>query len=111
MMDDEDLWSDEINAFVDAAFDSGIVSRNPSDAEEHVAYRYAIKLAIDESRKHGYDHGYYDGCTRSVMQSEDCPKCDKFGDDCGEHSPSWEELAAYWKAEAERLRSIQEQSK
>jgi hypothetical protein len=58
-----------------------------------------------------YDRGYYDGCTRSVMQSEDCPKCDKFGDDCGEHSPSWEELAAYWKAEAERLRSIQEQSK
>jgi hypothetical protein len=58
-----------------------------------------------------YDRGYYDGCTRSVMQSDDCPKCDKFGDDCGEHSPSWEELAAYWKAEAERLRSIQEQSK
>jgi hypothetical protein len=51
MTDDEDLWSDEINAFVDAAFDSGIVSRNPSDAEEHVAYRYAIKLAIDEGRR------------------------------------------------------------
>ena len=50
-MDDEDLWSDEINAFVDAAFDSGIVSRNPSDAEEHIAYRYAIKLAIDETRQ------------------------------------------------------------
>jgi hypothetical protein len=52
MTDDEDLWSDEINAFVDAAFDSGIVSRNPSDAEQHTAYRYAIKLAIDETRQH-----------------------------------------------------------
>jgi hypothetical protein len=51
MTDDEDLWSDEINAFVDAAFDSGIVSRNPSDAEQHIAYRYAIKLAIDETRQ------------------------------------------------------------
>jgi hypothetical protein len=49
MTDVSSLWSDEINAFVDAAFDSGIVSRNPSDAEEHIAYRYAIKLAIDES--------------------------------------------------------------
>jgi hypothetical protein len=70
MTNDEDLWSDEINAFVDAAFESGIVSRNPSDAEEHVAYRYAIKLAIDESRKHGYDHGYYDGCTAALEQSK-----------------------------------------
>jgi hypothetical protein len=49
--DHADLWSDEINAFVDRAFDSGIVSRNPSDAEEHIAYRYAIKLALDESRQ------------------------------------------------------------
>lgn len=32
----------------------------------------------------------------------DCPKCEKFGDDCGEHAPSWQELAEYWKAEAER---------
>lgn len=38
------------------------------------------------------------------IPSEDCPKCERFGDDCGEHSPSWQELAAYWKAEAERLR-------
>jgi hypothetical protein len=51
MTDVSSLWSDEINAFVDAAFDSGIVSRNPSDAEQHTAYRYAIKLAIDESRQ------------------------------------------------------------
>jgi len=70
MNDDEGLWSDEINAFVDAAFESGIVSRNPSDAEQHTAYRYAIKLAIDESRKHGYDHGYYDGYTAALEQSK-----------------------------------------
>lgn len=38
------------------------------------------------------------------IPSEDRPKCERFGDDCGEHSPSWQELAAYWKAEAERLR-------
>lgn len=24
-----------------------------------------------------YDRGYYDGCTRSVMQSEDCPRSTK----------------------------------
>jgi hypothetical protein len=30
-----------------------------------------------------------------------CPKCDKVGDDCGEHLPSWEELACYWKGKAE----------
>lgn len=70
MPDDEGLWSDEINAFVDAAFESGIVSRNPSDAEQHTAYRYAIKLAIDESRKHGYDHGYYDGSTYQLPQTD-----------------------------------------
>ena len=51
MDNDEGLWSDEINAFVDAAFESGIVSRNPSDAEQHTAYRYAIKLAMDEGRQ------------------------------------------------------------
>jgi hypothetical protein len=49
--DDSDLWSDEISAFVNRAFKSGIVSRNPSDAEEHIVYRYAIKLAIDETRQ------------------------------------------------------------
>jgi len=70
MTDIADLWSDEINAFVDSAFESGIVSRNPSDAEEHIAYRYAIKLAMDESRKHGYDRGYYDGCTASLEQNK-----------------------------------------
>jgi hypothetical protein len=70
MTDDEGLWSDEINAFVDAAFESGIVSRNPSDAEQHTAYRYATKLAIDESRKHGYDHGYYDGRTYQLPQTD-----------------------------------------
>ena len=64
-----------------------------------------VAAAFAHHRQYGYDQGYYDGCTRSVMQSEDCPKCDKFGEDCGEHSPSWEELAAYWKAEAERLRA------
>ena len=30
----------------------------------------AIKLAIDESRKHGYDHGYYDGSTAALEQSK-----------------------------------------
>jgi hypothetical protein len=70
MMDDEDLWSDEISAFVDRAFESGIVGRNPSDAEEHKAYRYAIKLAIDESRKHAHDQGYYDGSTHLLEQHE-----------------------------------------
>lgn len=34
----------------------------------------------------------------------DCPKCAKSGDDCGEHSPSWEELVDYWKNEAASLR-------
>jgi soluble cytochrome b562 len=47
MTDDEDLWSDEINAFVDRAFET--VTRNPSFYGEVAAYRYAIKLAIDES--------------------------------------------------------------
>jgi len=70
MTDIADLWSDEINAFVDSAFESGIVSRNPSDAEQHTAYRYAIKLAIDESRKHGYDQGYYDGSTAALEKSK-----------------------------------------
>jgi hypothetical protein len=70
MTDIADLWSDEINAFVDSAFESGIVSRNPSDAEQHTAYRYAIKLAMDESRKHGYDHGYYDGSTAALEQNK-----------------------------------------
>jgi hypothetical protein len=47
-----ELWlREDICNFVDRAFDSGIVSRNPSDAEEHIAYRYAIKLAIDETRQ------------------------------------------------------------
>ena len=44
MTDEEDLWSDEICAFVDAAFET--VSRNPSDHEEHVAYRRAIAAAL-----------------------------------------------------------------
>lgn len=34
---------------------------------------------------------------------EPCVKCEASGDDCGEHVASWEELATYWKAEAERL--------
>lgn len=34
----------------------------------------------------------------------DCPKCAKSGDDCGEHSPSWEELVDYWRNEAASLR-------
>ena len=70
MTDDADLWSDEINAFVDAAFDSGIVSRNPSDAEEHVAYLYAIKLALDQSHQLGYDRGYYDGGTHPIVRHD-----------------------------------------
>lgn len=44
---------------------------------------------------------------RQTTQSDEegpCPKCNAAGDDCGEHTPSWKELAAYWKAEAERLR-------
>jgi len=48
-MDDEDLWSDEINAFVDRAFET--VSLSPSFYGEVAAYRYAIKLAIDEGRQ------------------------------------------------------------
>ena len=42
--------------------------------------------------------------TRQPTHSDDCPKCDKLGDDCGEHAPSWKELAAYWKAENAQLR-------
>jgi len=68
MENDEDLWSDEINAFVDRAFET--VSLSPSFYGEVTAYRYAIKLAIDESRKHGYDHGYYDGYTAALEQSK-----------------------------------------
>lgn len=34
----------------------------------------------------------------------DCPKCAKFGDDCGEHPPTWEELVDYWRNEAATLR-------
>lgn len=41
---DEDLWSDEICAVVDAAFET--VSRNPNDHEEAVAYRRAIAAAL-----------------------------------------------------------------
>lgn len=44
MTNDENLWSDEICAFVDAAFET--VSRNPSDHEEAVAYRRAIAAAL-----------------------------------------------------------------
>ena len=44
MTDDEDLWSDEISAIVDAAFET--VSRNPSDHEEAFAYRRAIATAL-----------------------------------------------------------------
>ena len=44
MTDDEDLWSDEISAIVDAAFET--VSRNPSDHEEAFAYRRAIATAM-----------------------------------------------------------------
>lgn len=44
MTDDEDLWSDEICALVDAAFET--VSRNPSDHDEAVAYRRAIAAAL-----------------------------------------------------------------
>lgn len=115
MDNDEDLWSDEINAFVDRAFET--VSLSPSFYGEVAAYRYAIKLAIDESlqhqtdafallekysywipaedwkaiydmrakrqpqtdaiklaidesRKHGYDHGYYDGSTHPIVRHD-----------------------------------------
>ena len=44
MTKDEDLWSDEICALVDAAFET--VSRNPSDHEEAIAYRRAIAAAL-----------------------------------------------------------------
>ena len=44
MTDDEDLWSDEISALIDAAFET--VSRNPSDHEEAFAYRRAIAAAL-----------------------------------------------------------------
>jgi hypothetical protein len=43
--DDFDLWSDEICALVDAAFET--VSRNPSDHETVVAYRRAILAALN----------------------------------------------------------------
>jgi len=49
MMDDADLWSDEINAFVDHAFET--VVRNPPFYGEVAAFRYAIKLAIEQTRK------------------------------------------------------------
>lgn len=39
-----DIWSDEIEALVDAGF--ATVSRNPSDHETVVAYRTAIALAL-----------------------------------------------------------------
>jgi hypothetical protein len=40
----DDLWSDEIEAFIDAAF--ATVSRNPSDHETAVAWRLAILYAL-----------------------------------------------------------------
>jgi len=68
MDNDEGLWSDKINAFVDRAFET--VSLSPSFYGEVAAYRYAIKLAMDESRKHGYDHGYYDGSTGTKQMTD-----------------------------------------
>ncbi len=35
--------------------------------------------------------------------SSECPKCETAGEDCGEHTPTWEQLAGYWKGEAEKL--------
>ena len=66
----------------------------------------AIEQYTEERMNDEYGRIHTDG-SRSGGQpipSEDCPKCERFGDDCGQHSPSWQELAAYWKAEAERLR-------
>lgn len=33
----------------------------------------------------------------------ECLKCERTGEDCGEHAPTWEQLTAYWKAKAEDL--------
>ena len=37
-----------------------------------------------------------------TQSNNKCPKCVASGVVCGVHAPSWEELANYWKAEAER---------
>ncbi len=66
----------------------------------------AIEKYTEERMNDEYGKIHTDGSRPGgqPIPSEDCPKCERFGDDCGEHSPSWQELAAYWKAQAERLR-------
>lgn len=44
--------------------------------------------------------------SREVMPSEECNACDHLGYDCGEHLPAWEELAIYWKAQADRMAAL-----
>lgn len=35
------------------------------------------------------------------QEQPSCAACDARGEDCGEHQPSWEDLAKYWKSRAE----------
>ena len=96
MTNDEDLWSDEICALVDAAFET--VSRNPSDHEEAVAYRRAIAAAIEE-------------CANAL--EADAKKCDCFARmeiECG--CGAWDDNKTITSERAiEIIRALQEQSK
>lgn len=47
-MNDDELWSDEIEALIDWGFST--VSRNPSDHETAVAYRRAIASVLNHMR-------------------------------------------------------------
>lgn len=60
-----ELWSDEINALVDAAFET--VSCNPSDHESAVAYRRVI-AALIEARDF-YAGLYADRCGQLLAAS------------------------------------------
>lgn len=47
-----------------------------------------------------------DGLTVEPGGREPCPKCERFGDDCGEHLPTWEALVEYWKTRAIKAESL-----
>ena len=121
MTDDakQELWErEDICDLVDRAFESGIVSRNPSDAEEHVAYRYAIKLAIDETRQPQTDalfqSGYDGGIEAAAKALEaDAKKCDCFARNEGECGcGAWCEWKSITSQRAiELVRALQELSK
>ncbi|MFZ5744433.1 MAG: hypothetical protein ACOY7T_08145 [Pseudomonadota bacterium] len=38
--------------------------------------------------------------TDNLEELEHCKKCIHAGDDCGEHNPTWEQLAEYWRNQA-----------